>query len=335
MVLALAAAVLAVAGYVWWSSGPTPEKPSPHGEATLAKEVLSKAKSAIAAGDPTAAINLMQTYIRTHPSDVEVRPFLARTYWTAGQTPLAEEVLTGLQRLAPNLASALWLRGEMAKARGDRDYLKYFAQAMSSPTVEPAMVSLYATELLAHEKDAEAEKFLNRATAAGLKDVPTLHGLGLLALKRKEYAKAEDQFREALKIERTNAPSWRMLATAQREDGHPEKALATIQEALKATRDRAALNLELGRTLVILHRPAEATDAFAAAADLSALPAPERVEAALEAAIGHYNAARFAQAMKYIDLALSLDPANERARQWVTKIEDARFSPATMPASRP
>lgn len=333
-VLALAAVVLAVAVYIGWFRSETPHKPDNPTGTSLAQDVIIRAKSLAAAGQTAPAIELMQSYVRTRLGDVEVRPALARILWSAGRIDEAGRVLDEIQRIAPNLAPALWLRGEMAKARGEADYAKHFAQAVASPTVEPPMLSLYALELLASGEDAEAQAFLTRAQAAGLKDVPTHQGMGLLALRRKQYAQAAEQFREALKIDRASAACWRMLAVAQREDGQVEQALQTLQDALKATRDRAGLYLETGRTLALLRRPSDAAQAFAAAADPSVLPTQDRVEAAVEAAIGYYRSGRYALAMKYVDLALSLAPGDARAREWVSRIEDARFAPASAPASR-
>lgn len=324
--------MLAIAGYVWFTAQQRADRIAKPSRQTLAQEVIVKARAAIAANEPQLARDLMQTYVRATPSDTEVRPLLARTLWNLGQNDQAQQVLEALQKLKPGLAETYWLAGEIAKADGHPDYLKYFAQAVNSPTVEPRMLSEYSLELLAVGKDSEAEKYLQRADEAvgnGPKDWTIWQGLGLVAMKKKQYDKAIANFKEAIRCDRTRPDPWRALAQAQRESGQVEQAALTLQEGLQATRDRTAIYYGLGLLRQSQSQPAEAADAFAAAADPDILDKTQRVHAATEAAIGYFQLGRYALAMKYVDLALTLDPQNARAREWVGKIEDARFGRAT------
>lgn len=325
-------AMLGIAGYVWYTAGHNGQPASHPPRQGLGKEVLAKARTAIANGQLEPARDLMLAYVRANPADAEVRPLLARTLWNLGQDEQAQKVLEELQKINPGLAQTYWLAGEIAKSEGNADYMKYFAQAVNSPTVEPGMLSAYALELLAAGKDDDAQKYLDRSVSAGHSDAATLQGLGDLALRHKNPAKAADLLRESIKLDPTQSAPWRLLAAAQRQMGQADQAAKTLQDALGATRDRAAIYYQLGTLRQSQSQPAEAADAFAAAADPEILDKASRVQAATNAAVEYFQLGRFALAMKYIDLALALDPQNAQARQWVTRIEDARFG---RPTSQP
>lgn len=334
-ILALSLAVLAVALYVWWSSGRPAEKPQVNADSkgSLTQDVLSRAKTLVAGGQPAPARDLMLAYVGTHPDDVLVRPLLARTLWDMGQLDQAQQVLSDLENISPLQAQTLWLKGQIAKARGDSEYMKLLSQAVEGPTSEPEMAPMYALELIERGQDEQARKYLQRAADAGVSDPRIGQGLGQLALKLRQYPQAIAHLENALKLDRANAACWRMLAQAHREDGSLDQAAQTLNDALKACRDRTGLYFELGNVRLAQSQPAQAADAYALAADPEVLAKDQRLGAATEAAINYYQVGRYAAAMKYIDLAASLDSTDARVRQWAAKIEQARFwTPASEPA---
>jgi tetratricopeptide (TPR) repeat protein len=324
-IVVVAIVLAGVAIYLWnKGAGSVPMAAGP--KVTLSQEVLRQARTAIDAGRLAEARDLMQAYVRTHTQDTQVRLLLARTQWKLDQRDDAEHTADDVLKLAPQLAEALWLKGELVRARGDANAVKFFRKAAESPIdATPEIWSRFALELLGQGQDAEARKWVDRASAAGLKDFNTLKGLGQLDLNAKDYAKAEGHFQQAMKLNNSDAELWRMLAMCQANTSGPDAAAATLEDALKTCRDRAGLFMELGRIRRQQGKFEQAGAAFTGAANY----ADQRAEASLDAAQCYYQAGRYALAMQYIDMAASLRPGNEQVKQWRTKIEDARFGPTS------
>ncbi|MFB3892434.1 MAG: tetratricopeptide repeat protein [Phycisphaerae bacterium] len=179
LLLGAAAVVVAAGGallalYPPWQ--PSRQEPAP--TETLGQEVLAKAQTAIAAGRPDVARDLMMSYVRTHPGDVEVRMLLARTHLKLNDARSAEATVNAILRNSPTHAEALWLKGELLRARG-QDGSEFFRAAAEGPAATARIWALWGAELLRQGKDDEARKFLQRAADAGIKLPP-----GALATSR-------------------------------------------------------------------------------------------------------------------------------------------------------
>ncbi|HKI16925.1 MAG TPA: tetratricopeptide repeat protein, partial [Isosphaeraceae bacterium] len=99
-----------------------------------------------------------------------------------------------------------------------------------------------------------AREAYDRAIAAKPNDAKAYLGRGLVLLDMKETSMALDDFREAIRLDPTNASAWTSLGGTQGRAGRYAEAVASYSEALKRAPDavgplagRGAAQLKLGR----------------------------------------------------------------------------------------
>jgi len=270
------------------------------------------------------ARDLMISYIRAHPEDVEVRPVLAGAYYRLGQYAEAEAAVKEVLDRAPESAEALWVKGQLLQRRGEEGYRKYFQAAADSPAAEPDMWSRYGAWLLAMGDVDAARTYLHRAYDAGLRDTATLFALGRAALAANQFEDAERFLDEAARNDPENPDVLVLLAETRMNLGNPDQAARDLEKALKVAgsiQQRAELLLCLGEVRQQQDQWTKAAETFVAASEYR----PFREGAAFKAAQCYYFAEKYALAMKYIDLVAEVRGADPAVRQWAEKIEDARF----------
>ncbi len=337
-VLLALAAILVVVGIIIWNSGPPKTPVTP--KSTDLERVLDlsdKAFKADKAGNDqsheliAAARDMMVAYVRSTPSDVEVRPRLARAYRILGDNAAAERTVDEVLRLSPQLPETLWLKGELVRARvrtkaGEAEVMKRFRNAAESPiaAANPAVGGdiwvKYGLELVDAGQGDEAQKYLKKAQDAGLDDARLAKGFGVLAFGRKQYPAASQQLALALKDKElsSDARLWRMLATSLKEQGQADAATAALQDGLTRCRDKGGLYMQLGELEASATHPDKAAAAYASATNYRDV----RQEAALQAAINYYALGQYSRALGFIDMAESLG-TSETISQWKDKIEIA------------
>jgi tetratricopeptide (TPR) repeat protein len=286
-----------------------------------------------------ASRDLMESYVRMHPDDAEVRPHLADLLLKMGNPEAAQKVADVLLELRPQSAEGLWIMGLCMKAMGQEGYERLFEQAAASPDARASIWARYGAELLGQRKLAEAETYLNKAYQAGARDAATLGGLARFALRQKRLEDADNYLSQAVRDEAAEPVTWWMLASVQKDRGKLDEAATSIREAIRLLAATAGpayqgpskedMLMLLGRVRVLQNRSQEAADAFTAAAGNPLV----RPQATFEAAQCWYAVGRYAPALECIDTAEKLLPGDPAVAWWKKKIEDARFPHPTTATS--
>jgi len=330
--LVLAAVVVVITLYI--ANRPLNAPPPPRLKARQRQHsqqrqnALFRAKSLLARRQWGAANDLLAEYAKSNPHDIEALMMLAKSEVLLKRFSAAEKTIDRVIRLQPRNPEALWLKGELVAKRKGNNPMYFLRQAAEfADKTTPGIWADFGIILLAEGEFREAEQFLRRAMDAGLNDIRTLGGMGDLSLRREDYASAVKWLEEARKIAPADIRIWGLLAEAQLNAGNASEAEKTLQQALKNCRGKGKgpLLFELGKVQLLKKSSADrlrqAGDTFARAADYPRV----RAEASFRAARCYYLTGRYALAMKYIDIAARLKPNHTKIKQWVHKIEDARF----------
>jgi tetratricopeptide (TPR) repeat protein len=333
--LVLSAAVVALTVRLARSSRPqVAALPDDSGKVTTAEKVLAAARPLLEQQQYAQAISLMEAYVAGEAKDVDIRPILAEALMGAGRYDQAERTVDDVIRLAPLMARALWLKGQLVGRRQAGQAAYFFRQAAESPDASGEIWAGYGQVLLDAGQLTSAEQYLERARQAGLDDARTLGPLGELALRRGRLDEAEALLMEAVRSAKTNPRLWAMLAEAQRSNGKTAIAADTLTNAIEACPEAAcSFYMQLGEVLLLLDRHQNAADAFAKAAEAPSL----RARASLQAARCYYLLGHYDLAGKYIDQAAALLPGDADVESWKQKIGEARSKrpPQSAPASKP
>jgi tetratricopeptide (TPR) repeat protein len=278
-----------------------------------------------------ASRELMESYVRMHPNDAEVRPHLADVLLKMGIPDAARKVTDALLELRPNSAEGLWLKGLCMKAQGQDGYGQFFEQAAQSPDARASIWARYGLELMGQRKLADAESYLNKAYQVGAKDAATLVALARLAARQKRFVDAENYLTQAVRAGGADPATWWMLASIQKDNGKLEEAEASAREAIRLLPtaagpayqgpDKGDMLMLLGQVQLLRNHLAEAADAFVESANYPF----SRPNATFEAAQCCYLLGRYSQALGFIDEAAKLLPDNPAVAEWKKKIEEAHF----------
>src|SRR5947209_9966983 len=110
-------ALFCVLGSIGWISAQQPDtnqKVQPRSE-------VAQARSSIAAGNLTQAIQILSDHLRAHPKETSARLLLAETYMSAGQVDQAEQQYQAILQFAPDSSQALTSLGEIYEGAGNLD----------------------------------------------------------------------------------------------------------------------------------------------------------------------------------------------------------------------
>ena len=304
------------------------------GEAGLSQvdDVLAKAGPLIDRGAYEVAIDLMRSHITTDPGDVRVRAMLIEAQLRAGRVAEAEQTADELLQLTPRSAEALWLKAMAVHRRGGADYVAYFRKAVEEGEgTGPTIWAKFGLLMLSERNVAEAETYLRRALAAGLRNELTLRGMGEIALQAERFEEAETFLAEAAGHNARDADLWAELAEAQKNVGKMDAAADSVAKGL-ALRETGALHKLHAEVLLLGTSLPEAAEAYAKAADFPA----QAFECSLRAASTYYRLGKYARAMKFVDRAAEITPNHPEVVTLLRKIEDARFGkPATTQPALP
>lgn len=229
---------------------------------SLAGQVLAKARPLVDREQYTAAIELMQAYVRSEPDDIEVRPLLAQALMHADEYETAEKTIDQVLLRAPNMARALWLKGRLVAKRAGKNPADYFIKATESPDVSPEILAACGLEMLLAGELDKASETLSRARERGIDDARTLGPLGEIALRRGRFSQAQELLATAVKEVPNNTRMWLLLAESQKQQGNLDTAIQTLQEAASLLQESAVLYMVVGRYAMELGRPTEALKAF-------------------------------------------------------------------------
>ncbi len=326
--LALAGVVIVIALVIAFSS-PAPERTaavSPKDpNVTLVQDILKTAMIEIQLGQIDKSIELMSAYVQQVPDDVSVRPLLAQALILGNKSAAAEREVDEILQRRPNQAEVLWMKGELIARRGGSNYLPVWQKAVQAPDATPETWLRFGLRMLGSGDETTGEEYIRKAFQAGIKDYRTYSALGRIAYKNNRFEEALSQLNEALQRRPDEAKIWLLVASCYKHLNQTDKALQTLEEALKSARgpERSMLLMELGDVYRAKDNIGQAAQVFA---DASAYP-----EVAADAA---YRAARcyylmefpghLSKALAMIDKAAELRPIPE-ILEWKKKIEDEHF----------
>ena len=335
-VLILLAVVLAgVAIYVASNPADKPAPPSttdPGTQISQAERILNEVEPVLNQEYPNAALeqqalsstaSLMQSYIRAHPDDVEIRPVLGEVLLRLGRLQDTEVVVTDLLRLDPGSPEGLWLRGDLRRQRGADDWRDWYRKAAQSSRATPRILGRYGLLMMIENRPEQAESYLRRAVQAGVDQPHVLAGLAQIELESRNFRPALELARRASDKQPDDTQLLMLLARAQRRTGDYASAARTLDKAIQRSKQPWPLWMELGEVRTAQGAFLPAAEAFAEAAAYRQI----RPLAALKAARAYYFEDRFALAMKYIDMASEYGPQIPQVATLRQKIENARFGP--------
>lgn len=330
--LALAVVLLAVRIYKPDSpAGPAEQTSGGDAKMTLADQVMAQATDLLKLGQYGPARDLMVTYVQHQRNDLRVRPLLVETYLKLGQRDEAEQTVNEMLVLAPKMAQAIWLKGELMRLRADPKYMDCFRSAAdNSVDATPEIWGRYGLELVSAGREADAEKYLRKAVDGGNKDVEVLAALGQAAFNRKDYKLAQEVLAKATAADHSHARAWATLAEAHKAQSQPQLAERVLVEAIGYNKQDHGLQMAVGRLRLEQQRWEDAAAMFAAASASRAY----RPEASLLAGRCYLEASKPALAMKYVDIAAELRPQDASVAELRAKVELARFGPPG-PTSQP
>ena len=329
LLLVLAGVVVILTIYVG-TTGPRGEEEEP-GRArrtTLSEQVIGKVQPLLEAGQYAPAVSLMQTYLRQHGDDVQVRAMLGDALMKLGRREEAESTIDEVLRLAPQMPRALWTKGELVRRSGQKNAMHFFRLSAEGGDASAEIWAKYGQELLDAGKMEAAREYLGRAREGRLNDARTLAPLGELAVRDRRFEEAEELLREALRTAWENPRVWAMLARAQKNNGKVALAAETLTDALTACPKEFApgLYIELGEVLWTLKRGEDAAQAYANAAQS---PGPLQGEGWYRAGRCYYHLGRYDEAIRCVDRARAIETNSERLDSLREKIQKSAPDPLT------
>ncbi len=321
--LVLAAGAAGLGAYLYYAPVRTPEGDDSLGGSeglSQADDVLAKAGPLVDRGAYEVAIDLMRAHIATDPGDVRIRPLLIEAQLRAGRPVEAEQTADELLQLTPRSAEALWLKGMAMHRRRGAGYMAYFRRAAEEGEgAGPMLWAKFGLLMLSEQNVPEAEKYLRRAMAAGLRNELTLRGMGEIALQAGRFEEAETLLTEAAAHNAGDADLWAELAEAQKNVGKMDAAMASVTKGL-SVRETGALHKLRAEVLLLQKSLPAAAAAYAKAADFP----DQTLTCSLRAASTYYRLGKIVDALRYLERAAEIAPDHPEVGELLQKIEDAR-----------
>jgi tetratricopeptide (TPR) repeat protein len=211
------------------------------------------------------------------PNDPRTRARLSRVYLALGAVGKAIAEARRAVAASPGSIEALDALAEALDSIPDVDNERIeVRRALASLASEdPERVRDLARELSRAGKRDEAEAVLGQAIAAGLRSASLWTGMGGIEETLRRPDRAENAYREALRIDPSaHEPAQRLAAILTR-TGRGGEALETLEASAKAAPGDAARRAGIARLLTGLDRRGEAVAAARAAAAMPAAGAAE------------------------------------------------------------
>src|SRR5262249_47444626 len=207
--------------------------------------ILQLASALREAGDPAAAVSLLESAAQRYPDDVWINYHLAEVL--AGLPARREEAVryyTAARALRPESAHNLGhLLDQMG--RGEEAITTFRALVKLRPA-EARNIGCLATTLLGQHQREEGEKTLEKAIAAAResirrqpRDAGEYHILGHLLGIKGQQDEAIGAYREALRIESGHTAATMNLVTILRTRGDLDGTIAVLRSAIRARPDHA------------------------------------------------------------------------------------------------
>jgi tetratricopeptide (TPR) repeat protein len=298
------------------------------------ERLRSAVQTQLKLGRKAEALEMLQKYLATEPSDVETWVLAGEVLLEMDRPAEAEKTAERLLARHGEHPKLLWLKGLAQAEQGKATSEKWLSAAAEKPGAPAGMVGAYGRRLIARQQIASGARYLRRSYQAGDRHPGTLMRLGQLALREEDWDKAEAYLTEAVQYAPESLDAHVMLAEALRASGQQARRERIVLQAVtlaRSPRQRASLRMTLGQLRELQQRWSDAAEAYTKAATWD----PIRGEALYSAALCYYEAGTYARAMGAIDEAIELMGPGEQLAALAEKIEIARFGPAKVkPESR-
>jgi tetratricopeptide (TPR) repeat protein len=215
--------------------------------------LLGDMQGAQAAQTLQLAITEYETIARLKPDDVETRLLLGQLYAANHQSAKAEEEFKEAQKLDSSSEEVI-LR--MAALYGDQGEVQHAADILSSIPEADRTARIEFTlgaslDLLKKPKEAAAA--YKRSLDIDPDNPEAQHGLANALLNSNQLDEALKIFNELVAADPTDAQSQIYISVIQRQQGHYDDALATLQKAKTQIPDSAQPNLQLSYNEALIY----------------------------------------------------------------------------------
>jgi serine/threonine-protein kinase len=208
--------------------------------------ILQLASALRQAGDPAAAVALLESAVQRYPDDVWINYTLAEAL-VGLTTPRRDEAVryyTAARALRPESAHNL---GHLLEQMGrGEDAIATFRALVKIRPTEARNIGCLGTVLLGQQQREEGLKMYDQAIAAARaaikhrpSDASEYHVLSVLLALRGEPQEAIAAYREALRIEPGHTGAVTNLVTILKSRGDQDSIIAVLRLALRARPDHA------------------------------------------------------------------------------------------------
>jgi tetratricopeptide (TPR) repeat protein len=166
-----------------------------------------------------------------------------------GQIDAAKDALMKAISLNPNDFAALEWLGEVDEKKGDVDHAieNFRLAAEATLPKEKARLWMRGERLLrAHDRNAEAAVYLQRARSEGIRDAALYSDLGDLLVRQGDLAGAAKTYEDAAKLNPKDPTLWELVGEIDARLDKPADAEAAYHESLRV-KDRAVVHVALAR----------------------------------------------------------------------------------------
>ncbi len=225
---------------------------------------------------PKAAVKILESAVRDHPDDIQLRLQMGDAYLAIGKGRAADKEGRRVVDLAPEDPRGHHLMGRVSEANNKLKIAERFYEAAleKAPNRPQTLVAL---ALLLHQMERSDEAVARLEKAGGGKDpIPEIMlGLGELRLLRREYKEAIEALTKVMKSDelRPVALARRGYASLKLEDF--ERATRDLNQAIRMRPNFYLPRVHLGVALEWQAKLEEARNTYTAARD----KAPDRPEA--------------------------------------------------------
>lgn len=159
----------------------------------------------------------------------------------------------------------MWVRGEVARLRGDYTTAVTVLSTLSSDEI-PSVDTSLGSALTAAGDLQGAQAAYERALGRNPDDVEALCGLGQIIMGDGDLARSKDLFERARAIDPLQPSAHALVAEAMRRDGHELEALEEFDRALELSPSYAYALASKGQALLSLERLEEGIELLGKAA---------------------------------------------------------------------
>lgn len=198
-------------------------------------------------GRPKYAVPLLREATRLAPSDLEAQKWLGTALWNAGETFAALDQLAKTSERFPSDTDSCFVLGEAYRKAASAQIEALLASASGSPLLHQVYGDIYKDQhswkkAAAHYSKASEEDPRWKGAHLGLAEVDLAQG---------QYASAEAELNEELKIDPSSVPAKAVLAKVKLLTGDVAGAMPLLEAAIQASPYGASASLGLPPLLTL------------------------------------------------------------------------------------